>query len=169
MIWAPARLIEVSDSRMARSRSLPPLAGADIGGPFALVDQDGRAVSDRAFAGKWRAIYFGYSFCPDVCPLDLQHLMKGVHAFAARNPAAAAKLRPIFITIDPARDTPAALKQYVAAFGPGLSDPTGGATDYLMDHSRQTILFDPDGKPIVLLPTDDSAAAVAAELARWLS
>ena len=167
-----------------------PLAGARLGGPFTLVDQEGRVVTDRDFAGEWRAVYFGYTFCPDVCPLDLQKLMQGYRAFAQASPAAAAKLRPIFITVDPDRDTPAAIKQYVAAFGPGLTGLTGsaaqiadvakrygafyrkakadGASDYLVDHSRQTILFDPAGAPVALLPTDDSGAAVAAELRRWI-
>ncbi len=167
-----------------------PLAGARIGGPFALTDQDGRAVTERAFAGKWRAIYFGYTFCPDVCPTNLQHLMQGYALFANSARAAAAKLRPIFVSVDPARDTPTVLKQYVAAFGPGLTGLTGsdaqiadmakrygvayqshkadGAAGYLVDHSSQTILFDQTGAPIALLPTDESGAAVAAELGKWV-
>ena len=147
-------------------------------------------MTERDFAGAWRAVYFGYTYCPDVCPLDLQRLMQGYHAFAHASPALAAKLHPIFITVDPDRDTPPALKQYVAAFGPGLTGLTGsaaqiadvakrygafyrtakaaGASDYLVDHSRQTILFDPAGAPVALLPTDDSGPAVAAELTRWV-
>lgn len=168
----------------------PPLSGARIGGPFTLVNQDGRTVSDRDFAGKWRAIYFGYSFCPDICPVDLQRLMQGYRLFARDHAAEAAKLQPIFITVDPARDTPPVLKQYVAAFGAPLIGLTGteaqisatakefavyyqkrqdpGSSEYLMDHARVTILFDEAGKPIALLPTDRSAADVAAELARWV-
>ena len=69
--------------------SQPPLEGAAIGGPFALVDQDGHAVTDKDFAGRYRAIYFGYSFCPDVCPTTLQVLMQGYHAFAKGSPDAA--------------------------------------------------------------------------------
>ncbi|HEY0269413.1 MAG TPA: SCO family protein [Sphingomonas sp.] len=169
----------------------PPLAGAALGGPFILIDQDGRAVTDRDYAGRYRAVYFGYTFCPDVCPTTLAKLMAGVHAFAATSPALAAKVAPIFITVDPDRDTPAVLKQYVAAFGPELTGLTGtpaqiagvakdygvyfhkqpvakGASGYLMDHSSQAILFGPDGKPIALLPADESGDAVAAELGRWV-
>jgi protein SCO1 len=169
----------------------PPLAGAALGGPFHLVDQNGKAVTERDFAGKYRTVYFGYSFCPDVCPTDLQTLMQGYRAFAAKSPALAAKLVPIFVTVDPARDTPAVLKQYVSAFGPQLVGLTGtdaeiasaakeygafykkqpapaGASGYLMDHSRQTILFDPDGKPLALVPTDQNSEAVAASLAQWV-
>jgi protein SCO1 len=169
----------------------PPLAGAALGGPFHLVDQNGRSVTDRDFAGKYRTVYFGYSFCPDVCPTDLQTMMQGYRKFADRSPALAAKLVPIFVTVDPARDTPAVLKQYVSAFGPqlvGLSGtdqeiaaaakeygayyrkqpPPQGASGYLMDHSRQTILFDPEGKPLALVPTDQNADAVTASLIQWV-
>lgn len=167
-----------------------PLAGARIGGPFTLVDQDGRTVTDKDFTGKWRAIYFGYSYCPDVCPVDLQRLMQGYRQFAQDHPAEAAKLQPIFISVDPARDTPPVLKQYVTAFGAPLIGLTGteqqiaatakaygvyyakrqepGSSDYLMDHLRATMLFDGDGKPIVLLKTDESADTVAKELAHWV-
>jgi protein SCO1 len=169
----------------------PPLAGAAIGGPFALTDQDGKAVTDKDFAGRYRAVYFGYSFCPDVCPTTLQVLMQGYHAFAKDSPGAAAKLVPIFITVDPERDTPAVLKQYVAAFGPELKGLTGspaeiarvakeyavsyskeppakGATGYLMDHSSVVILFGPDGQPVTMVPTDQGAKAVTDALAQWV-
>ena len=108
-----------------RAPSAPPLAGAAIGGPFALADQGGRAVTDRSFAGRYRAMYFGYTFCPDVCPTTLQKMMAGYHQFA-RDHAAAARLAPIFVSVDPARDTPAVMKPYVAAFGPELIGLSGG-------------------------------------------
>ncbi len=169
----------------------PPLAGAALGGPFALVDQNGRPTTDKSFAGHYRAIYFGYSFCPDICPTTLQVLMQGYKAFAAASPTEAARLVPIFITVDPERDTPAVLKTYVAAFGPQLFGLTGspaaiastakeygvyyrrqvapaGSTSYLMDHSSQVILFGPDGAPIALVPTDQGAKAVADTLGQWV-
>jgi protein SCO1/2 len=118
-------------------------------------------------------------------------MMQGYRQFAADSPDKARRLAPIFITVDPERDTPAVLKTYVSAFGQGLTGLTGsaaqiadaarrygafyrkqppqpGATGYLMDHSRQTILFGPDGKPIALIPTDQNAAAVTAAFARWV-
>jgi protein SCO1/2 len=169
----------------------PPLAGAALGGPFALIDQDGKPVTDKDFTGRYRAVYFGYSFCPDVCPTTLQALMQGLHAFTTGNPALSARLAPIFITIDPERDTPAVLKQYVGAFGPELKGLTGspaaiaaaakaygvyykkepaakGGTGYLMDHSSQAILFGPDGQPIALIPTDQGAKAVTDTFAQWV-
>lgn len=168
----------------------PPLAGARIGGPFTLTDQNGRTVRDTQFAGRYRMIYFGYTFCPDVCPTALQHLMQGLKRFDAAAPARAARIQPIFITIDPARDTPAVMKQYAAAFDPRLIGLTGseaqiaavakeyavyyqrreqgGGAGYLMDHMSQAILFDPDGKPVALLPQEQDAAAIAAELDKWV-
>ncbi|WP_231639068.1 SCO family protein [Sphingomonas profundi] len=168
----------------------PPLAGARIGGPFSLIDQDGRAVSDRQFAGRYRLVYFGYTFCPDVCPTDLQTLMKGLTRFEAQDAARAARVQPIFVTVDPERDTPAVLKAWVAAFHPRLIGLTGtpaqiaavakeyavyykkvetpGTASYLMDHARQAVLFGPQGEPLALIPQDDGPEAAAAELAKWV-
>lgn len=169
-----------------------PLAGAAIGGPFTLTDQDGRLRTDTMFAGQYRLMYFGYSFCPDVCPLDVQHLMAGYRALAKSDAAKASRLQPIFVTVDPARDTPAVLKQFVGAFDPKLigltgteaeiaavakrygayyhrEDPQPGAAGYLVDHSRQAILFGPDGKPIAIIPGDADADVTAAELAKWIA
>uniref|UniRef100_UPI0013DA4287 SCO family protein n=1 Tax=Sandarakinorhabdus rubra TaxID=2672568 RepID=UPI0013DA4287 len=177
--------------RFARPAPAEPqgnLAGASLGGPFTLTDQDGRRVSDRDFAGRWRLIYFGYAFCPDVCPTDLALLGRGLAAFEQRSAAAGARVAPIFITIDPARDTPAVLKPYVAAFHPRLVGLTGTAAEiaavtrafgvyakqmpggdadaYLMDHSAMVYLFGPDGRPVAFLPHDGlSAEAITALLA----
>lgn len=165
----------------------PPLAGASIGGPFTLTNQDGRTVSDRDFAGKYRLIYFGYTFCPDVCPVDVQILMKGHKLLKDRNPGLAAQVQPIFITIDPARDTPAALKHYTTAF-PGLVALTGSEAQiaavarsyavffrkvpdkdmgYKMDHSRAALLFGPAGEPLAIVTQDKDAKAVADDIERW--
>lgn len=178
-------------SGCSRPTEEAPLQGTRIGGPFTLTDQDGKKVSDRDFAGRYRMIYFGYTFCPDACPTDVQHLMKGFKQFEQKAPALAAKVQPIFISVDPARDTPAALKQFVRAFHPRLIGLTGsdaeiaavakeyaiyykkqdapaGAAGYLMDHSRQTVLFGPTGDPIALIPQDREAEVIAAELERWV-
>src|SRR5687767_10233257 len=91
----------------------PPLAGAKIGGPFTLTDQNGATASDKQYAGKYRLVYFGYTYCPDVCPTTLQQLMAGFAKFEAKAPDRAMKVQPIFITVDPARDTPTVMKSYV--------------------------------------------------------
>lgn len=167
-----------------------PLAGARIGGPFTLVDQDGKTVHDSDFDGKYRLVYFGYTYCPDVCPVDLQLIGQGLRRFEKSDPKRAAEVQPIFISVDPERDTPAVLKQYVAAFHPRLIGLTGtpeeiakvareygiyyskekaeGASDYLVDHTRIAYLFGPDGKPIAIIPHDEGAQAVADALDRWV-
>jgi len=167
-----------------------PLAGAAIGGPFELVNKDGQTVRWADFAGKWRIVYFGYTFCPDVCPFDVRRLMQGFDQFAEGHADLAANIQPIFITIDPARDTPEKVGRYAAAFSPRLLGLTGtpeqvrAATaafsvyaekgpakpdgSYMMDHSNAAFLMAPDGAPVALLPADESADAVAAELAKWV-
>lgn len=169
----------------------PPLQGATIGGPFTLTDQSGRKVSDRDFGGRYRLIYFGYTFCPDVCPVDLQLIGQGLKAFEKAEPARAARLQPIFITTDPERDTPAVLKEYVANFHPRLIGLTGtpeqvaavakrygvyyarreteGSSGYLVDHMRVAMLFGPKGQPIAIVPHDQGADGVARELERWVT
>jgi len=162
------------------------LTGAQIGGPFTLIDQGGKPVTWDDFAGQYRMVYFGYTFCPDACPTDVGVMMRGFAAFAQAHPALAAKVQPIFITIDPARDTPARVGEFAAAFSPRLLGLTGSQAQvdtavrafkvvaqrgaetpggYLMDHSRLAYLFGPDGKPIEALPVDKSVEAVAADLA----
>ncbi|MEZ0496316.1 SCO family protein [Sphingomonas sp. IW22] len=168
----------------------PPLEGARIGGPFTLTDQNGRQVSDRDLAGKWRVMYFGYTFCPDVCPVDMANITAGLKAFEKTDPERAARVVPVFVTVDPQRDDPAALKQFVSNFHPRTialtGDPqtiaavgkafaiyaarTDGATpgSYLMDHSRQVYLMDDQGRPIALVPADESGQAVADTLDKWV-
>lgn len=155
----------------------PPLKGARIGGPFTLVGSNGQPVTDGYFAGRYRLVYFGYSFCPDVCPVDLNWLMLGLKQFERQDAERAARIQPIFITVDPARDTPAVIGDYVRKFHPRLigltgsdqqirtaadafvvqySRQEGSAPDaYLMAHTNAAYLMGPDGEPLALLPTDN--------------
>ena len=161
-------------------------AGAAIGGPFTLTGRDGRPVRYDDFAGKYRIVYFGYTFCPDACPTDVAVLMRGFRAFAKAHPDRAAKVQPLFVSIDPARDTPQKVGEFADAFGAPLIGLTGTPAQveaaakafkayyargqdsgggYLMDHSRIAYLMSPEGKPIEGLPIEQGAAAVAADLA----
>ena len=168
----------------------PPLEGARLGGEFSLTDQDGRRVSSGEFDGRYRIVYFGFTYCPDVCPVDLQTIGQAMRMVEKSDPEKAARIQPIFITVDPERDTPAVMKQYVSSFHPRLIGLTGkpeevaavakqhgvyfrkpdepGASDYLVDHSRIALLFGPKGEPIAILPHDKGAEAVAGELKRWV-
>jgi len=169
----------------------PPLAGASIGGDFTLTNSKGETVRWGDFAGKYRIVYFGYTFCPDICPTDMQRVAQGLKELKAADPDKAGKIVPIFITIDPDRDTQAVVGEFAAAFSPDIVGLTGtpeqiaataktfkvfhakGETQpgggYLVDHSNVVYLFGPDGAPIATLPTDKGAKAVAAELDRWVS
>src|SRR5687767_11202975 len=106
LIFAVALLLAACGSRSEP----PPLQGATMGGPINLIGGDGRRVPDSRFAGRYRIVYFGYTFCPDVCPVDLALVGAGLRRFEAEDPAAAARVTPIFITVDPARDTPAVVQ-----------------------------------------------------------
>ena len=134
-----------------------------IGGPFQLVDQNGRAVDQRLLKGKWTAVFFGYTFCPDVCPTNLQTLAAAEDKLGAK----AKDLQVVFVSIDPQRDTPQQLKAYLSSkdFPAGTIGLTGtpaqvdqaakvyrvyyakhgGGSDYTMDHSDVTYLMNPAG------------------------
>lgn len=188
-LFLPLMLVACGGPASQPAAERPPLEGAAIGGPFTLVDKDNRPVRWDDFAGRYRIVYFGYSFCPDACPLDVQKMMQGYAAFEKASPALAKKVQPIFITIDPARDTPAVVGEFAAAFSPKLLGLTGTQAQidaaaksfavyhakgketpggYLMDHSRIAYLMGPKGEPIAMLPVDKTPQDVAAELAKWV-
>ncbi|MDE2183179.1 MAG: SCO family protein [Alphaproteobacteria bacterium] len=135
---------------------------AEIGGPFRLTDQNGQVRTDQDFRGRFMLVYFGYTSCPDICPTTL-----AVMADALAKLHNGARVVPIFITVDPARDTPAVLKAYLKAFGPafvGLGGSKGSVAaaakqyrvyyarrplqggGYAIDHSNRIYLMGPDGK-----------------------
>lgn len=164
-----------------------PVAGALIGGPFELVDHTGKTVTQDDFKGKFMLIYFGYTYCPDVCPTELQDMTAALDALGDK----ADRIQPIFITVDPQRDTPELMAEYVANFYPGMIGLTGTeeqiaaaakayriyyakvAEDendpyYLMDHSSIIYLMDEGGKLAAYfnskMSPEDMAKAIADRL-----
>ncbi|MFC7608560.1 SCO family protein [Teichococcus aestuarii] len=159
-----------------------------LGGPFSLVNQDGRTVTQADFGGGLLVAYFGFTFCPDVCPTELGAISAAMDLLP---PAQAERVTPVLFTIDPERDTPAALKPYVANFHPRMVGLTGTPeqvaetarrfrvyyakvnrpemSEYLMDHSSFIYLIGPDGRVRSLLrpqtPPEDIAAAIRGQLA----
>jgi len=137
---------------------------ARVGGPFQLVDQDGRPVDESLLQGKWTAVFFGFTYCPDFCPATLQQLQ----AASAQLGERADELQVLFISVDPERDTPAALKAYLQGFSfPGgvrglTGSPeqvaaaakawrayhrkNGEGPDYTVDHFTGVYLMDPEGR-----------------------
>jgi protein SCO1/2 len=152
---------------------------AAIGGPFQLTDQDGRTVTDQDFRGKPFLVFFGFTHCPDVCPttlFDISEIMRDLGKDADRTAA-------LFITVDPQRDTPEAMKEYMSSFDPHVRGLTGDETtlaavakayrvyykkvpledgDYTMDHTAIVYLMDKEGRfvaPFSMRRTAESAAA----------
>ena len=161
---------------------------AAIGGPFTLTDGAGKAVTDADFRGKHMLVYFGYTFCPDVCPTTLNDVGQALDKLGAR----ADQLAPLFITVDPARDSPNVVRQYAAAFSPRLIGLTGtpdeiaavareyrvyyakhktgpGPGDYTMDHSSVIYLMDAKGRFEGIIRADEGPDAMAADLTKYLS
>jgi protein SCO1/2 len=151
-----------------------------IGGPFALVDHMGHQRTDTDFRGKLMLVYFGFTHCPDVCPTDLQAMGLALDKLGPLGDA----VQPLFITLDPERDTPANLADYVAMFHPrmvGLSGDAqtiraaagayrvyyakveiGGGSDYTIDHSGFVYLMDRDGRYLGFFPPGTSAERMIA-------
>jgi protein SCO1/2 len=158
-----------------------------IGGPFTLEDGNGKPITDKDFRGKYMLVYFGYTFCPDVCPTTLNAVADAMDKLGP----VASRVQPLFITIDPARDTPAVVKQYAAAFGPKIVGLTGtaaeiakvakeyrvyyaehrtgsGPNDYSMDHSSVLYLMDPNGGFLAPVRADLSGDEIAANLRKLM-
>jgi cytochrome oxidase Cu insertion factor (SCO1/SenC/PrrC family) len=158
-----------------------------IGGPFALTDQDGRTVTSDSLKGKPTLIYFGYTYCPDVCPTSLLLMETAIDKLG---PDAAKKVNLVFITIDPTRDTEKLIKDYVENFGPtfigltGTQDQVAAAArayrvyfqkvpgkdgaPYLMDHSSIVYLLDRNGRFVTHFTHEAKAEAIAAGVERLL-
>jgi protein SCO1/2 len=157
-----AALVARSDRLTGRPAGI---GEVQLGGPLDLVHHSGRRFSEAELAGKYRLVYFGYTYCPDMCPLGLHTMAEALDRLP---PELAQKVQPIFVSVDPERDTPAVLEDYVAAFHPRLIGLTGTVAeieavkkawrvyarkseekrgqDYLVDHSTFTYLMAPDGR-----------------------
>jgi protein SCO1/2 len=166
-------------------------AGSDplarrFGGPFALTTHEGRRVTEADFHGRFLLVFFGFTRCPDVCPTSLATMTSALELLGA----AGERVQPVFVTVDPARDTPQALAAYVASFHPRLIGLTGSEAeiatvarafrvhrvkyapanggDYAVDHGSLTYLMGPDGGFLTLIPHGASAERMAQVLARHL-
>ena len=150
-----------------------------IGGPFALIDHRGKPRTEQDFKGKLLLVYFGFTYCPDICPTDLLDISLAIDQLGE----AGNKIQPLFITVDPERDTPAHLAEYVSLFHPRLIGLTGDAaeirkaagaykvyyakvaneagTDYTVDHTAFVYLMDADGKYLGFFPPGTTPERIA--------
>ncbi len=163
-------------------------AVAAIGGPFVLEDGNGQTVTDRSFRGKYMLVYFGYTYCPDVCPTTLTDVAGALDKLGSK----AGQVQPVFITVDPQRDTPSVMKQYAAAISPRIIGLTGtpeqidtvereyhvyaakhvtgpGPNEYSMDHSSILYLMGPNGRFIAPVDAEDTATQLAQTLGGLIS
>lgn len=168
-------LVPVSPQRIVTSVT------GELGGPFALTASDGRTVTYQTYRGKWLLIYFGYTSCPDACPTALNSMGVALDRLGAE----AASLQPIFITVDPKRDTREALAEYLKSFDPHIIALTGtndqiaaiakeyhvyvlahpaSGDDYIVDHSNFFYVINPDGKFINILHGNLSGDGIADRL-----
>jgi len=161
------------------------VAAVTIGGPFTLTAPDGTTVTDQTYRGKWLLVYFGYTFCPNSCPTALLDIATALQKLGPE----AAKVQPIFITIDPKRDTRDVLAQYTQSFDPRIVGLTGtpaqiaavaheygayyvahksdgDANDYLIDHSTYIYVMDPQGQFVQAFDADTPADHMADDLLR---
>jgi protein SCO1 len=159
-----------------------------IGGHFELLTPDGRTVTDATFRGKWLLVYFGYTFCPDVCPGTLMEMTRAMQNIGSL----ADKVQPIFITFDPERDTPQIMGEYVKNFDPRFVGLTGtpqqtaaaakvfhvynsakrldaNSKEYVFDHSSYIYIMDPNGDFVNLLAGDLPGHEVAKNLKRVIN
>ena len=158
-----------------------------IGGPFTLVDQTGKTVTDQDFRGRYMLVFFGFTHCPDICPAELQVMSAALDALGPK----ADSVVPIFITLDPERDTQAAMAAYVKNFGPRFVGLTGSSeqiaaaakayrvayskfqqdktsSDYIIDHSALVYLMGKDGEYITHFAYGTPASQMTDTLRRYL-
>jgi protein SCO1/2 len=160
------------------------LTSSAIGGPFSLTDQNGKTITDADLKGRPFLVFFGYTHCPDVCPTTLFEVSEVMHALGKD----ADKTEALFISIDPERDTPAVLKDYLSSFDPHLRGVTGDLAhvaavekvyrvyakkvpttngEYSMDHTALVYLMDKQGRFVAPFNLRRSPAEAAADLRRY--
>lgn len=155
------------------------IAGADgFGGAFTLTDHHGKQVTEKSWPDKYLILYFGFTFCPDVCPLGMTTIASALEKLS---PETQAKIQPIFITVDPDRDTADVLKQYVPLFNPNFigltgtheqidhvkklykiyAEKDGDGKEYMINHSAFTYLIAPNGELVGLYAHETSSEDMA--------
>ena len=156
-----------------------PVAGLSVGGPYTLTDDAGNTVTEQNYAGDYKLIYFGFTYCPAICPTELQKISQVMRSLEDKEPQIAAKIQPLFITIDPERDTVEVMREYVDLFHPDLIGLTGTQAQiddikdkykiyskkvedpeqqaYTVDHSSYIYLMSPEDDLMAIYRIEDKA------------
>ena len=158
------------------------VGGVQIGGHFSLVDQTGKVVTEKSWPGKFKLVFFGFTHCPDICPVTLQKISVVLEKLGAK----AGRVQVLFVTVDPARDTPKAMEEYVANFSKSIigltgtekqiksiedaykvyaaKQPVNGEGDYDVDHSAYIYLMSPDDKAVEIIDDQLTAEEMAGKI-----
>ncbi|HYD17644.1 MAG TPA: SCO family protein [Patescibacteria group bacterium] len=158
------------------------VAGSTVGGAFSLVDGDGNQVTEKSWPGKYKLVFFGFTSCPEICPVTMDAMVEALEKLGP----AAEKIQALFITTDPARDTPAVVKDYASKFGKSIIGLTGteeqlkdaetkykvyaakrsteDGKNYTIDHSGFVYLMSPDDKMVAIMKGSDGSDTIAAKI-----
>ncbi len=179
--------VKTGDQKLADvPQQLIPVTQDTFAGPFTLTDTNGATATEKSWPDKYKLIYFGFTYCPAICPTELQKLAYALNTLGDK----AAVIQPLFVTVDPERDNQAKMKEYVAMFHPNLVGLTGtpdevkqalksfkiyaskvqepGMSDYTMDHSSFIYFIAPDGRLLRIYKSEDTAEVIATSVQQWL-
>lgn len=166
--------------------ALLPVTSDTFGGPFSLTDHTGETFTDKDLLGQYQLIYFGFTYCPAICPTELQKMTSALNILEEK----ADQIQPVFITVDPERDTAEVMKTYISSFHPRFIGLTGTAeateqikrgykvyaakvddpafTEYTVDHSSFIYFISPEGQLLHIFKIEDSAQYLADTMSKWL-
>lgn len=163
------------------------IPGAQFGGTYSLTDQNGQTVTEKSFPGMYKLVFFGFTYCPAVCPTELQKITQVIHDLGDLG----LKIQPVFVSVDPDRDTVAVIKKYLQPFDSRFVGLTGsedqvaaaknaykvyankvampGTEDYMVDHSAFTYFMGPENELIAIYPATDKIPEITADIKKHLS
>lgn len=186
LIPAFAILIATQNPEEKPAGNLVPVTQDAFGAPFTLTSHEGEKFRSSDLSGQYQLIYFGFTYCPAICPTELQKITATLNAL---NPEIAAQIQPVFITVDPERDTVKVMRDYLTLFHPSFLGLTGtqeeitqvlndykvyaakvddpSLTEYTMDHSSYIYFIDPEGRLLRLYKMEDTADYMVRDMTDW--
>lgn len=185
--FAALVLMTSPNKQQESAQELTPVSAGNFGGPFTLTNHLGETVTEKNLNGQYQLIYFGFTFCPAICPTELSKMTDVLNQLGEEGE----KIQPVFISVDPERDTVPVMKDYIALFHPRFVGYTGtpeqiedikkkykvysakvddpSLTEYTVDHSSYIYFIDPDGQLLALYKIHDDADKITANIRKWLA